>query len=424
MGLPRIGRYAAGRDLLSFELPPEGVVPEIVSVVAQDGGKSKGVLYCKKNEKTLICILHPRGDMTRHYAIPDLVRGGYAVFAQESRWPGNDVMASHEILLADVAAMMRTMRGRGFEKVVLLGYSGGGSIYSFYQSQAVTPIGQRLTDTAAGDPFDLNGFDMPAADGIVFMASHLGAGKTLLNEIDPSLTDENDPLSLDPDLDMYDPRNGFKQPPSASQYASEFLARYRQAQCMRVARIDAIARGHIEEQRYFQEVARQPDFEKLSTQSQTFVLRRAVLGRFMQVYRTDANPAVTDLSIHPSLRGYGSIMSVRPDLSNYTEAGFAKNLTPRAWLSLWSGHASRASVLDNLPKVGVPTLVLDYTGDSAIHPPNAEMIYASSPAADKTIAHVDGDHFGLPLPAAPDRGGREAALKIVVDWLHARFPGA
>src|SRR5258705_13993083 len=100
MNLPRIGRYGAGRDLLSFELPPEGVVPEIVSVVAQDGGKSKGVLYCKKNEKTLICILHPRGDMTRHYAIPDLVRGGYAVFAQESRWPGNDVMASHEILLA------------------------------------------------------------------------------------------------------------------------------------------------------------------------------------------------------------------------------------------------------------------------------------------------------------------------------------
>ncbi|MBI2771938.1 MAG: alpha/beta hydrolase [Burkholderiales bacterium] len=422
MSLPRIGRYGAGRDLLSFEVPPEDVVPEIVSVVAQDGGKSKGVLYRKRGEKTLVCILHPRGDMTRHYAIPALVKGGYAVFAQESRWPGNDVTASHELLLADVAAMMVSMRSRGFDKVVLLGYSGGGSVYSFYQSQAVTPIGQRLTDTAAGDPFDLNGFHMPPADGIMFIAAHLGAGKTMLNEIDPSVTDEGDPLSLDPGLDMYNPKNGFREPPALSSYSPEFLARYRQAQSARVARIDAIARGCIEEQRYFQEMARQPDFEKLPAERRAFVLRRAVLGRFMNVYRTDANPAVTDLSIDPSKRAYGSIMSVRPDLSNYTEAGFAKNLTPRAWLSLWSGHASRASVLDNLPKVAVPTLVMDYTGDSAIHPCNAEAIYTRSPAADKEIAHVDGDHFGLPLPSAPDHGGREAALKIVIAWLQERFP--
>ncbi|MCJ0764915.1 alpha/beta hydrolase [Variovorax terrae] len=422
MSLPRIGRYGAGRDLLSFETPPEGVVPEIVSVVAQDGGKSKGVLYRRRSERTLVCILHPRGDMTRHYAIPALVEGGYAVFAQESRWPGNDVAASHELLLADVAAMMVSMRSRGFEKVVLLGYSGGGSIFSFYQSQAVTPIGQRLADTAAGDPFDLNGFNMPPADGIMFIASHLGAGKTMLSEIDPSVTDESDPLSLDPELDMYNPRNGFKEPPALSSYSREFLARYREAQSARVARIDAIARGYIEEQRYFQEIARQPDFEKLPAERRAFVLRRALLGRFMNVYRTDANPAVTDLSIDPSKRTYGSIMSVRPDLSNYTEAGFAKNLTPRAWLSLWSGHASRASVLDNLPRVDVPTLVMDYTGDSAIHPLNAETIYAQSPAADKEIAHVDGDHFGLPLPSAPDQGGREAALRIVVTWLQKRFP--
>ncbi|MDB5872499.1 MAG: hypothetical protein JWQ07_1941, partial [Ramlibacter sp.] len=271
MALPRIGRYAPGRDLLSFEVPPEGVTPEVVSLTAQDGGKSKGVLYRRKSEKTLVCVLHPRGDMTRHYAIPALVKGGYAVFAQESRWPGNDAMASHEILLADVAAMMVDMRGRGFEKVVLLGYSGGGSVYSFYQAQAVTPAGQRLTDTAAGDPFDLNGIDMPPADGIMFIAAHLGAGKTMLNEIDPSLTDENDPLSLDPALDMYNPKNGFQEPPALSSYSSEFLARYRQAQSARVARIDAIARGFIDEQRHFQQVAREDGFEKLPMEQQAFV---------------------------------------------------------------------------------------------------------------------------------------------------------
>ncbi|MEQ5842972.1 alpha/beta hydrolase [Paraburkholderia acidicola] len=422
MSIPKIPRYPAGKDLLSFDAPPERVTPETLLLAAEDGGRSTGVLYRRGREKTVVCILHPRGNMTRHYAIPALVNDGFAAFAHESRWPGNDVMASHELLLTDIAAAISELRRRNFEQVVLLGYSGGGSVYSFYQSQAAAPAGQRITETAAGDPFDLNRFEMPPADGMMFIAAHLGAGKTLLTEIDPSVTDEDDPLSIDPALDMYNPANGFKQPPEQSRYSAEFLTCYRAAQSARVARIDAIARAHIEEQRYFQAIARESDFSRLSVERQGFVLRRAVLGRFMRVYRTDANPAVTDLRINPSSRSYGSLMALRPDLGNYTEQGFAKNLTPRAWLSLWSGHASRASVLDTLAGITVPTLVICYTGDNAIHPVHADAIYQASPAKDKSIAYVDGDHFGFPLSGSLDKGGRTESLGIVVEWLAKRFP--
>jgi fermentation-respiration switch protein FrsA (DUF1100 family) len=150
--------------------------------------------------------------------------------------------------------------------------------------------------------------------------------------------------------------------------------------------------------------------------------RHAMLGTIMQIHRTTANPAMTDLSLYPSSRGYGSLMSMRPDLANYGEAGFAKALTPRAWLSLWSGLSSRASVLDNLSKVSVPTLVVSFTGDAGIYPFSAQAVFDQCPAKDKALARVDGDHFGFPLPSKPGAGGRDAAGKVVTGWLRDHFP--
>ena len=422
MSLPRIGRYAPGFDPLAFTKPPANVEPETVLLAAEDGARSRGVLYSNGREKTAVCVIHPRADVSRHYTIPLLVQSGYAVLAHQSRWPGNDAAASHELLLLDIAAAVTELRRRDFEQIVLLGYSGGGSVYAFYQAQAVASPGTRLRETADGDQLDLNKFSLPQADGIIFMSAHLGAGKTLMTEIDPSVPDERDPLSVDPDLDMYDPRNGFKTPPESSQYPAEFLERYRVAQIARVARIDATARSFIEDQRYYRAIADDSGFGRLSEKLQAFVLRRAVQGRIMSVYRTDANPAVTDLSLYPSSRTYGSLMAVRPDLANYTDQGFAKYLTPRAWLSLWSGLSSRASLLDNLSSVTVATLVLCYTGDNAIYPVHAEAILETSPASDKSIAYVDGDHFGFPLPSAAEQDPRDAAMSQVVGWLQARYP--
>jgi hypothetical protein len=421
--MPQINRYPPGKDLLGFEAAPAGVVPETVILTAQDQGRSKGVLYARGGERTVVCVLHPRGDMSRHYLIPYLVDAGYAAFGQESRWPGNDMMATHEGLLLDIAAAMRFLRERDYRHIVFLGYSGGGSVYCLYQAQAVTPPPCRLTDTAGGDPLDLNRFDMPTADGIMFVSAHLGAGKSVMTEIDPSVIDENDPLSCDPSLDMYNPANGFREPPELSKYSESFLERYRATQVARVARIDAIARQRIAEQRCFREIAGKPDFDRLPPHERAAIGRRAMVGTIMQINRTTANPAMTDLSLHPSARGYGALMSVRPDLANYGEAGFAKALSPRAWLSLWSGLSSRASVLDYIPKVTVPTLVVNFTGDAGIYPFSAQATVDQSPAKEKAFARVDGDHFGFPLPSKPNSGGRPEAGKVVTEWLRAHFPG-
>lgn len=413
-----------GPSLWSFEGLPAGSTVENVPLIAEDGGESHGVLYSRGGERTVVCMMHPRGDMSRHYAIPWLLEAGYAAFGQAGRWVNNDVGLIHEMLLTDVAASMRELKGRGFEHVVLLGNSGGGALYTFYQSQACTPPPGRLTTTAAGDPYDLNSFEMPCADGIVQLATHLGQGALMLACIDPSVVREDDPLSLDPSVDMYCIDNGFREPDQSSSYSAEFLAIYRAAQRGRVARLDAIARSCLDVQRHYQREMVDEAFDDLSFKQKQFVWRRAFAGRYMEIHRTEANPAYCDLSIHASPRDYGSFFSPRPDIFNSIEAGFAKLQTPRAWLSTWSGLSSRASTLQCIPKVTEPTLVISYTGDNVVWIPDLEAIHAASGASDKQIHYVDGDHLGLPPKCKPQAAGREGAMKIVTTWLRERFAAA
>jgi pimeloyl-ACP methyl ester carboxylesterase len=421
-GLAQGGRSvsAPGFGLIDFATLPSGVTQEIIPLQAEDLGASRGILYTRGGEKTVVCFMHPRADMSRHYAMPALLEAGYATFGHQNRWLNNDIACIHEMLLVDIAAGVRFLKEvKGFEHVILFGNSGGGSLYAFYQAQAATPPPGRLTDTPAGDPYDLNRFQMPPADGMAHFAVHLGEGVFLMDKIDPSVTDESDLLSCDPTLDMYNPANGFREPPQPSTYSAEFLLSYRAAQHARVARLDAIARSYLAEQRYFQELMQQPEFKKLPLERRQFINRRAVMGPYMTIYRTEADPAYCDLSLHAShsTRAVGSLISARPDLMNYMEGGFGRYQTPRAWLSTWSGLSSRAAIPANLPQITIPTLVMAFTGDNACFPDDSEAMYQQSPAQDKQLKHVDADHFGLPLK------GREQALRQVVEWLRERFPG-
>jgi hypothetical protein len=48
----------------------------------------------------------------------------------------NDIDCMHEKLVLDLSGYMKWMKERCVEKIILLGNSGGGSLFSFYQWQA------------------------------------------------------------------------------------------------------------------------------------------------------------------------------------------------------------------------------------------------------------------------------------------------
>ncbi|HIF10374.1 MAG TPA: alpha/beta hydrolase [Sneathiellales bacterium] len=409
--------------LIGHDNTPPGTLEELVNLKAEDGGESRGVLYTQGGEKTAVIIMHPRVEMTRHYLIPALINAGYAVFGQESRWNNNDAATIHEMLMADVAAGMVFLKEtRNFQQVACVGNSGGGSLFTFYQAQAATQPPGRLTDTAAGDPYDLNKITMPQLDGAIILAAHGGQGQYLMGSIDPSVTDEVDPLSRDSALDMYNIDNGFQEPPMPTRYEAAFVDAYRQGQRARIARIDAIAKRHIAEQRLYQGLMLADGFAEQPFDAREEISQRAVTGRYMTINRTEANLAFCDPSIDPSTRDYGSLWSRRPDLFNYTEAGFCKVMTPRGWLSTWSGLSSRAVTEENIVLVTIPTLLLYFAGDNCIFPSLAHDLLAACGASDKELIFMEGDHFGYPNPDRPKEGGRAQAGAAVIDWLKPRFP--
>src|SRR5438128_1757736 len=152
----------------------------------------------------------------------------------------------------DAAGTIAFLRARGFATVVLLGNSGGGSLFAFYLEEAAKPPAERLARAPSGDRVPLGEVEMPMADGLVLLAAHLGEGRYLLDHLDPSVVDEDDPTAVNPRLDMYDPANGYRpMEEGASRYSADFLAEYRAAQRARCERLDGQALAWCEEAAWF-----------------------------------------------------------------------------------------------------------------------------------------------------------------------------
>ncbi|MGQ0803853.1 MAG: alpha/beta hydrolase family protein [Actinomycetota bacterium] len=405
--MTRVGRYDNPYRAATWDRePPDGTRCTPLLLDTADGALAHGWLYDRGGEDTAVMLMHPRADFSHHYVVPGLVEAGYAVMGVNSRWLNNDATLLHELVLLDVAAGVAALRER-YDRVVFVGNSGGGSLLTLYLKEALAPEGGRLTDTAAGDPFDLNRFDLPAADAMAYLAAHVGEGHYLLHAIDASVVDEGDPLSCDPALDLYDPANGFVEPPAETHYDPAFLERYRAGQRTRVERIDAVARERV--------ARRQGARGRWATGGGTPADRRASIAtEFLTVYRTDADPRYVDLSLDRSKRDYGSLWGVRPDWINYGAVGFGRVVSPEAWLSTWSGLSSRASIEHTGADMTLPALVVSYSGDHGIFPSDTDLIASSLGTTAVGRVEVDADHCGFPADA-----GRDRAVATIAEWIGA-----
>jgi pimeloyl-ACP methyl ester carboxylesterase len=310
----------------------------------------------------------------------------------------------HEQLLIDLAVAHGHLAKLGFQSLYFVGNSGGAGLYGFYLQQAALPPEGRVTSAPSGLQVDLL-LTMPSASGLVLVAPHPGQGELLLHSIDPSVADELDPGSVRPDLDMFDPANGFNEPPQSASYKSLFLNRYREAQRERVSRIDALM---------LETIRRKAGLRRSGKDGDARARRLAMAPSFFTIYRTDADPRTVDLSLDPSDRDYGSIFGHRPDVTNYGAIGFGRLTTPDAWLSTWSGISSRASLYATSPAIDIPTLIVYYTADNSVFPGEVSAIHKSLGAKDKVLVETRADHFGF-VPGSEQRASM--AAEMIVDWL-------
>jgi alpha/beta superfamily hydrolase len=338
------------------------------------------------------------------------------------------VSCEHEELVLDVAACVRWLRMKaGAERVVLLGNSGGGSLAGFYQAQAKLSPAARLERSPGGAPTRFAAAEMSPADGVALVAAHRGQGHVLLRSIDAAVVSEADPFASDPSLDVYDPRNGFCEPPAPSTYPRDFLERVRAAQIDRVGRIDRAARALISTHSQAVDETEDPAFSQRPFEQRLRALQRRAYEPILLVHRTMANPAYTDpaLDVDPGgePREYGSLLSDRPDLMNMTAMGFARTCTPHAWLSTWSGLSSNADLVANAARFDEPTLVVHAARDRELYfDRDARPVFEACAASDKRLVRIEGArHYFEPdfgESAAPDV---ERLMDVVVPWIRERF---
>jgi pimeloyl-ACP methyl ester carboxylesterase len=311
-------------------------------------------------KKVAAIVMHPTSNFMGHYLIQPLAERGICCMGLNSRYAGNDSVLLMERVIQDLGAGVKYLRGLGYERVVLVGNSGGAALAAFYQAQAEQLTADTFVD---GDPTYLSADDLPPVDGIALCAAHEGRSRLFLQWIDPSLIDETDSLSADPALDMYDPANG-------PAYSADFLSRFEAGQRARRTRIEAWVWGRL----------RQLRATKGAPRDQAFV-----------VHRTHADPRFLDLTLDANDRAAGSVWGDARAV-NYSANAMGRYTSLTAFLSQWSS-ASRADGPTCLAKTSVPTLLLTYTADQSTFPSTRD---AWLSAAAGRISNVDvkgGNHY-------------------------------
>jgi len=332
---------------------------------------------------TLLIYMHPASTLELLPVPRAMAAAGVDVLCAGSRYARNDTPLIMEMVALDLGAYVRHAREVwGYHKVVLAGWSGGGSLSVFYQSQAESPS---VTRTPAGDPVDLSG--LPPADAVIYHAAHLSRAVVLSEFIDPSVVDETNPDVRDSELDLYDPRNP-NQPP----YHPEFISRFRAAQLARVRRRTVYVRELLDQIRAKEGPAAE---------------------RGLITHRTLADPRFLDATIEPSDRGVGMCFLGRPREANLSPAGIARYSTLRAWLSQWSLDDTNARADRNISGVHVPLLAIENTADDAVPPSHVSSVFEASPAAVKDYLVIKGaNHYYADQPQHLDDVVRRS-----LEWL-------
>jgi len=337
------------------------------------------------DNKTAVVFMHPTGGGSYLPMLNSLARQGIDTVWCDSRYRGTDSALIMEKVLIDLGNCIKNLKERhGYEKIILGGWSGGGSLSLFYQSQAEKPS---ITETPAGDPIDLVSQNFIPADAVMLIAAHESRHRTFTEWLDGSVADENNPENRTLELDIYDKNN-----PNQPKYSESFIETYRKAQIARNRKITSWVQEKLSE------------FKKKGFENREhgFV-----------VHRTMADPKWLDPSIDPNGRKPNWCFLGVPEVVNNSPIGLARYCSLRSWLSQWSYDHARGDGLSCARDISVPCLVIGNSDDDGITPSHTKNLFDSIGHSNKQLEWIEGaNHYYF---GQPEKSNESA--KTCMRWL-------
>ena len=193
-----------------------------------------GVLYrpFSANEKTRIgiMVMHSGSDyMARN--ILGMAKYGYTVLCANA----SDYFGNLDNKIADLRDATEYLRScEGVTKVVLWGHSGGATLMTAYQRMAENGVsscqGPEKIHKASDELKD-----MTPADGVMLIDANCGNALMSLFSMDPAVVAEDGSAGLDPELDLFNEANGFRE--GGTTFSEEFKSRFLRTQGARMNRL-------------------------------------------------------------------------------------------------------------------------------------------------------------------------------------------
>lgn len=203
--------------------------------VSLPGGINAALYRPDNNPNPAVGVLtvHRTSNKLASLECTELSKRGFAVLCLNTRFENNESVVNWEKLPLDLKQGMEYLKNKQkVSKIVLFGHSGGGATTSFYQ--AVAENGPSFCN-AAGKlvQCDNSLSGLPPADGLILVDAHPAIAVNALRAMNPAVFDEHRPDLVKPDLDPFNPANGYN-PNGASHYSEEFRKRYTEAQAKRM----------------------------------------------------------------------------------------------------------------------------------------------------------------------------------------------
>lgn len=385
-----------------------------------------------KNTSIAILVMHSDEDYLTFPTGNELSKRGYTVLCANVMNKEGILYSQNEKMSCVYEAILFLKNLPNIKKVILFGHSGGATLMTAYQA-----VAEKGPEIFQGENyiFPYDGPDqLIPADGLLLIDSNWGNAIMQLLSLDPAIKNVQNGLDLDPEWNLFNPKNGFL--PTGSSFSNDFIRKYQRAQSQlnhqllskALERLKIIESGDgnfLDDEPFIIAGAAQSFFNN-KLFAQDIRLMSHTVGCYDLIHKDGSltNEVIYSVrrpenptSMTPSFWRGARMLTVKNYLSSYavrTEESFGYDES-QIWGIDW--QSTYNSPVGNVTHIDVPTLVMGMTGGWEYLA--SEQIYKMSASQDKTVAFVEGaSHKLTPAKAYEDYPGQFGdTLKLVHDYI-------